>query len=138
MMLKILRHLYFLSTLSHMYDVHVLPFCFLDDLKIDLTPEDFLPPIGHRQYYVYQGSLTSPPCTENVFFYVMKCPIKLKREVSIRKHDFLIYLVLQYIGTCWNVTRTRQTSVVRNNNKHGHLVPRFIRCQNYMRFPLVL
>ncbi|MBP7131815.1 MAG: carbonic anhydrase family protein [Aquabacterium sp.] len=39
-----------------------------------LDPAQILPP-QHNQYYTYMGSLTSPPCTENVLWMVMKQPV---------------------------------------------------------------
>ncbi len=40
---------------------------------IDVT--DLLP--GDRSYYTYDGSLTTPPCTEGVAWYVLSTPIEL-------------------------------------------------------------
>jgi carbonic anhydrase len=44
--------------------------------KID--PGQLLP--AKREYYIYSGSLTTPPCTEGVLWLVMKQPVKLSRE----------------------------------------------------------
>lgn len=46
------------------------------DVTIDastLLPEN-------RQYYSYQGSFTTPPCTEGVLWMVMKEPVQLSKE----------------------------------------------------------
>jgi carbonic anhydrase len=43
--------------------------------KVELNAEDFLP--NDRNYYKYSGSLTIPPCTEGVDWYVMKKPVEV-------------------------------------------------------------
>jgi carbonic anhydrase len=40
---------------------------------VDLDPLELLP--NRREYYTYMGSLTTPPCTENVLWLVMKQPM---------------------------------------------------------------
>ncbi len=39
-----------------------------------------LPPLGKRSFFRYYGSLTTPPCTENVLWSVMEKPIHLSKE----------------------------------------------------------
>jgi carbonic anhydrase len=46
------------------------------NLAIDLSK--FLP--ARRDYYTYMGSLTTPPCTENVLWLVFKTPIQVSPE----------------------------------------------------------
>ena len=44
-----------------------------------MDPSQILPAQRH-QYYTYMGSLTSPPCTENVLWMVMKEPVTVSIE----------------------------------------------------------
>ena len=44
-------------------------------LLYDMQPEELLPPEGHRSYFQYRGSLTTPPCTENVLWTVLSEPV---------------------------------------------------------------
>ena len=44
----------------------------------DLLPERSLP--KNRNYFRYQGSLTTPACGENVTFYVLKTPVRFSAE----------------------------------------------------------
>jgi carbonic anhydrase len=37
-----------------------------------LLPDDY----QHAGYYTYLGSLTTPPCSENITFYILKTPVK--------------------------------------------------------------
>jgi carbonic anhydrase len=48
----------------------------LDDLQIDAT--GMLPP--DRAYYTFTGSLTTPPCTENVTWFVLKTPVRISQS----------------------------------------------------------
>ncbi len=44
---------------------------------VDLLPSD-------KGYYTYAGSLTTPPCTEQVTWYVLKTPVQLSSEEIAR------------------------------------------------------
>lgn len=46
--------------------------------KINLNVADLLPP--DRDYFTFDGSLTIPPCSEGVTWYVMKSPVELSPE----------------------------------------------------------
>jgi carbonic anhydrase len=43
-----------------------------------IDPTVFLP--VDRGYYTYMGSLTTPPCSENVQWFVMKQPVQVSAE----------------------------------------------------------
>jgi carbonic anhydrase len=48
----------------------------LDDIRIDasgLLPQD-------HGYYTFEGSLTTPPCTENVTWFVLKTPKRISQS----------------------------------------------------------
>ena len=49
---------------------------FFDNMQIDLS--QILP--ADRGYYKFSGSLTTPPCSENVMWYVLKHPTTLSAE----------------------------------------------------------
>lgn len=45
---------------------------------VDVNPADLLP--HDLSYYLYVGSLTAPPCTEGVTWYVLKAPVEISTE----------------------------------------------------------
>ncbi len=49
-----------------------------DKLAVEAMAEDLLPEV--RDYYRYNGSLTTPPCTEGVTWLVMKNPVTASLE----------------------------------------------------------
>lgn len=46
--------------------------------KVLINARDFMP--TNKSYYRYMGSLTTPPCTEGVNWYVLKNPIEFSKE----------------------------------------------------------
>jgi carbonic anhydrase len=46
--------------------------------NVRVNPKDFFP--RETQYYHYNGSLTTPPCSEGVAWFVMKTPIEVSAE----------------------------------------------------------
>jgi carbonic anhydrase len=42
---------------------------------VEINPADLLP--GDTAYYMYAGSLTAPPCTEQVTWFVLKTPLEI-------------------------------------------------------------
>ena len=63
----------------------------LDDVKLSLASALFDAPEGQAwmkipssSFYTYHGSLTTPPCTENVKYFLMKQPLRVTEE-QVRK-----------------------------------------------------
>jgi len=48
----------------------------LESIKVNAA--DLLP--GDRGYYTFEGSLTTPPCTENVTWFVLKQPVPISAD----------------------------------------------------------
>lgn len=46
-----------------------------DVAGVELNPADLLP--ADTAYYTYEGSLTAPPCTEHVTWFILKTPLEL-------------------------------------------------------------
>ncbi|GKS89777.1 carbonic anhydrase family protein [Acidovorax sp. SUPP2539] len=42
-----------------------------------IKASDFLPPQKHRRFFRYEGSLTTPPCTETVDWVVLSAPLQV-------------------------------------------------------------
>jgi carbonic anhydrase len=45
---------------------------------VEINPAGLLPP--DAAYYMYMGSLTAPPCTEDVTWFVLKMPMDISAE----------------------------------------------------------
>uniref|UniRef100_A0A8C8XAI3 Carbonic anhydrase n=1 Tax=Panthera leo TaxID=9689 RepID=A0A8C8XAI3_PANLE len=54
----------------------------------DLDIRDMLPENVHH-YYSYKGSLTTPPCTENVYWFVLASPIMFSRAQVTHENSIL-------------------------------------------------
>jgi len=50
----------------------------LDLPKTSINVQDILP--ANKTYYTFTGSLTTPPCTEGVRWFVLKTPVTLSKE----------------------------------------------------------
>ncbi len=53
---------------------------------VEITASDLMP--EDKSYYRYEGSLTTPPCTEDVQWFVMQEPIELSEE-QLRAFQFV-------------------------------------------------
>jgi carbonic anhydrase len=49
---------------------------------VQIKAIDLLPP--DKGYYMFPGSLTTPPCTEGVTWYVMKTPVQISADEIAR------------------------------------------------------
>ena len=47
--------------------------------SVSINPANLLP--DSLAHYAYEGSLTTPPCTEGVQFFIMKAPIGIQKEM---------------------------------------------------------
>jgi carbonic anhydrase len=50
----------------------------IEDASVSVNVADLLP--SDHAYYTYLGSLTTPPCSEGVTWYVLKTPVQLSSE----------------------------------------------------------
>ncbi len=53
-----------------------------DDDKLQINVADLLP--SNRSYFAFAGSLTTPPCTEGVSWFVLKTPITISRKEGMK------------------------------------------------------
>lgn len=59
------------------------------ELAPGLDPRQVLPP--QLGYYSYSGSLTTPPCSEGVRWFVLKQPVYVSQEAIDRYHDVIAH-----------------------------------------------
>ena len=52
-----------------------------------INARDVLP--QHRSYYAYSGSLTTPPCSEGVRWFVLKEPVRVSQEAVDHLHEII-------------------------------------------------
>ena len=61
-----------------------------------VNPGQLLPPVGHRSHFRYAGSLTTPPCSEGVDWFVMATPLAvpaaqvLAFQLSVGRHSLAL------------------------------------------------
>lgn len=70
--------------MSHLPNYHAIK-----EYKSNQTfhPEDFLP--ADRSYFTYPGSLTTPPCDENVTWFVLEHPVEASSVQILRFRDLM-------------------------------------------------
>ena len=61
-----------------------------------ISPVDVLP--YDWSFYMYDGSLTTPPCSRNVRWIVMRCPIRISAEVEIKAFFIILPILRGTIG----------------------------------------
>ncbi len=59
-------------------------------------------PSGSNEFYRYEGSLTTPPCTQNVMWTVLKKPLTVSRaQVGLFVLEFSICIGLRPVLNLW-------------------------------------
>lgn len=53
--------------------------------RVEFDPTSLIP--ADTSHFTYEGSLTTPPCTEGVMFYIMKTPVEVSRS-QVNKFPF--------------------------------------------------
>ncbi|XP_062961764.1 carbonic anhydrase 6 [Cynocephalus volans] len=100
---------------------------------IDLDIQDMLPEDLHH-YYSYQGSLTTPPCTENVRWFVLADSVKLSKSQILKLENSLLDHKNKTIQNDYRKTQPLNHRVVEANfmyfpNQHYALGSEF---QSYL------
>ncbi|XP_049631394.1 carbonic anhydrase 6-like [Suncus etruscus] len=75
---------------------------------------DMLPP-DVRHYYTYQGSLTTPPCTENVLWFLLKDPIIISRAQIVKLENSLLDSQNQTLHNAYRMTQPLNGRTVETN-----------------------
>ncbi|XP_004639778.1 carbonic anhydrase 6 [Octodon degus] len=86
------------------------------DLR-DLAVLDMLPK-DHFHYYTYQGSLTTPPCTENVRWFVLDDSVKLSRAQVWKIENSLLTNHNRTLHNGYRPTQPLNGRVVEANFRH--------------------
>ncbi|XP_036074710.1 carbonic anhydrase 6 isoform X2 [Rousettus aegyptiacus] len=77
---------YFSNFISHLEDVR---YPGQTTVLKTLDLEDILPPNLH-DHYSYKGSMSSPPCTENVYWFVLAESVKLSKAQVLKLENSLL------------------------------------------------
>lgn len=77
----------------------------------DLVIQDMLPGDLYH-YYSYQGSLTTPPCTENVHWFVLADSVKISKTQVTHGQSLPLAAWLAKCSTHWPHTRLLHLSCV--------------------------
>jgi carbonic anhydrase len=66
-------------------DRHRVGFNVHHELDVAFDPADFLP--DDRTHVQYLGSLTTPPCTDGVHWFVLRTPVTVSEEDLAQFHE---------------------------------------------------
>ncbi|KAK2105871.1 Carbonic anhydrase 6 [Saguinus oedipus] len=102
---------YYSNFISHLADIkypgHSTTLTGLDIQ--DMLPENL------QHYYSYQGSLTTPPCTENVHWFVLADSVKLSRTQVWKLENSLLDHSNKTIQNDYRRTQPLNRRVVESN-----------------------
>uniref|UniRef100_A0A8C8X8X8 Carbonic anhydrase n=1 Tax=Panthera leo TaxID=9689 RepID=A0A8C8X8X8_PANLE len=80
----------------------------------DLDIRDMLPENVHH-YYSYKGSLTTPPCTENVYWFVLASPIMFSRAQGWKLENSILDHQNKTLHNIYRMTQPLNNRVVETN-----------------------
>ncbi|XP_008524612.2 carbonic anhydrase 6 [Equus przewalskii] len=102
---------YYSKFLSHLSEVRYSgQSTVLSGLNIqDMLPKDL------RYYYSYQGSLTTPPCTENVQWFLLADPVKLSKSQVLKLENSLLDSQNKTLNNGYRSTQHLNGRVVETN-----------------------
>ncbi|GAB5574518.1 carbonic anhydrase 6 [Prionailurus iriomotensis] len=80
----------------------------------DLNIRDMLPENVHH-YYSYEGSLTTPPCTENVYWFVLASPIMFSRAQGCKLENSMLDHQNKTLHNIYRMTQPLNNRVVETN-----------------------
>ncbi|XP_040312635.1 carbonic anhydrase 6 [Herpailurus yagouaroundi] len=80
----------------------------------DLDIRDMLPENVHH-YYSYKGSLTTPPCTENVYWFVLASPIMFSRAQGWKLANSILDHQNKTLHNIYRMTQPLNNRVVETN-----------------------
>ncbi|XP_004705506.1 carbonic anhydrase 6 [Echinops telfairi] len=81
------------------------------DIK-DMLPRNL------QDYYTYHGSLTTPPCTENVLWFLLAEPVKLPKKQILKLENSLLDNQNKTLQNAYRLTQPLNDRVVQANFEH--------------------